>query len=652
MNGYSDQTYHVMFLGKFENNKKYKEQIIQGIKIDIFAMLNSSGGKVVIDIETEDNVMPVGGTPFLEIPLVIRILEQSMTSVIGIHQTISNINFVEHTERIVIFVKKSGSLITTNYNLYLPSLTQVVQISPWGSLETVKHNIINRKVVVEPVQIGSHCQMFRKGTICDIREGKTVQLKHLEAHATKRTTLADRMIGKGNKFTCYVSAFANFNGGHLYYGIADSRVVDGETIQNEEDRSEIIKKVEKAIKKMTWPEDIGQPKGGEHWDIFFEPVLDEDNKPIPSTFVIVVYIAPYLGGVFTEEPECYEMVGGKVRKMTLATWKKRILPQPTEPRHVDNNLLRSGRVTWNSTSVRNHCVFADHLLTQSVNNGQSIATISASLEHMFPDHKIELRLLVLSKKVMINYRTNCFNTAAKLLDTYNHLLTETTEFEIFDAIRVYLETALYRAKGDVVALNAILPCLLEMAEKIAPGHITALLYLLAATVIGLSQFQNGRVRDVQGYSPAAFSDRALDHLQCTKDAIMVLADMDQKSHMTSALFYLGGDMAGKLTKEHIHSESLRKANSSIMAVEKSIEDGNELTIYRKIAFDILKSIRCYRYSQAQQDSKSFLEEAFNLAKRAECLAVEYKFAEMVNWARAYMALWTECLVRRHSKIYC
>ena len=649
MNGYGDQTCHVMFLGEFAKNKKYKEQIIQRIKDDIFAMLNSNGGKVVIDVETEENAIPVGGTPFTNIsniPLVIRILEQSMTSVIGIHQTITNINFLEDTERIVIFVKKSGSLITTNYNLYLPSQTQVVLISPWEPLETVKDDIINRKVVVELVQIGSHCQIFCKGTICDIRESKTVQLKHLEAHATKRTTLADRMIGKGNKFPCYVSAFANFRGGHVYYGVADSRVVVGEVIQSEEDKGEITKKVEKVIKKTIWPERIGQPKRGEHWDIFFEPVVDEDNKPIPSTFVIVIYIASCLGGVFTEEPECYEMVDGKVCKMSLATWKKRILTQPIEPLHVDNISL-SGRVTWNSTSVRNHCVIADHLLTQSVNNGQSIATISASLEHIFPDHKIELKLLVLSKKVMINYRTGCFNKAAKLLDTYNHLLTKTTEFEIFDAICVYLQTALYRAKGDVRAMNAILPCLLEMVKNIAPGHITALLCLLAATVIGLSQFQNGRFRDMQAYSPAAFSDRALEHLQCTKDAVMVQADMYQKSHMTSALFYLGGDMTGKLTREHIDGESLRKANSSIMAVEKSIEDGNELTIYRKIGFDILKSIRCYRYSQAQQDSKSLLEEAFNLAKRAECLAVEYKFAEMVNWARAYMGLWTECLVRRH-----
>ena len=47
-------------------------------------------------------------------------------------------------------------------------------------------------------------------------------------------------------------------------------------------------------------------------------MLDENSKPIPSTFVIVIYIAPCLGGMFTEVPECYEMVEGKVKKMLFA----------------------------------------------------------------------------------------------------------------------------------------------------------------------------------------------------------------------------------------------------------------------------------------------------------------------------------------------
>jgi hypothetical protein len=201
---------------------------------------------------------------------------------------------------------------------------------------------MNRKVVQEPVQLGSYCTIFLKGTNSGLLESKIVQLKHVKAGPSKRIKQADRMTGKDNKFSCYVSAFANYNGGQSYYGITDDGLVEGELISNEKDKREITKKVGKAINKMIWPEQIGQSKRGEHRDILFEPVLDENSKPIPSTFVIVIYIAPCLGGVFTEVPECYEMVEEKVKKMSSATWKKRIL-QPTK---LFLDVSSITRITW------------------------------------------------------------------------------------------------------------------------------------------------------------------------------------------------------------------------------------------------------------------------------------------------------------------
>ena len=642
---YDDETRHVIAFDKFQRNKKYKEQIIQEIIAAICAMLNSNGGKVMIDIESDDNEMPLISS---HMSLLIRILEQSMISIIGIHQTVSNISFQQDKEDIVTVVKKSGSLITTNYNLYLPSQSQVVLVPPCEPLEKVQHNIINRKVILEPVQIGSHCQIFFKDKICGIHESKTVQLKHLEAHATKRTTLADRIIGKGNKFSVYVSGHANHEGGHIYYGITDDGMVVGEVITNEKGKREIPQKVEKAIKKMIWPEHIGVPKRGEHWDIFFVPVLDEDNKPIPSTFVIVIYIAACLGGVFTEEPECYEMVDGKIRKMSFITWKKKMSPRPTELDYVDDSSSRFKRATWSSTRIRHACVFADHLLTQCVNNGKSIAFISTNLEQTFPDHKVELKLLVLSKRVMTNYRSNCFNTAKDLLEEYSDLLTETTEFELFDAIRVYLQTAFYRAKGDVTALREILPDALAKAERIEPGIVSAAIYLLAATVETL--FQTKDDSKLQAETKPVFSILALEHLKDVRDSPLVKADMEQKSHIASAIRFLGGDVSGKLTRKYIDNESIERADSSIKAVQTSIDEGNPINIYRDIQFNIANTVLYYRYSQVQLDKKVLLlQKAFDFSKKAESTAAKFKFEEMLGWARACMALCTEGLVRTHFK---
>ena len=289
----------------------------------------------MIGFETDPNI-PVEGSPSSNVSSVIRILEQSMKAIIGMYQTVSKIQFIEDKESIIIVIKKSDSLITTNYNLYLPSQKQVVQVYSWEPSQKVMDEIIARKIVEEPVQRDSHYKKFRKGRRCGFYDSKISQLKNLKAKQPKRIRLTDRLTGKGNKFNCYVSAFANYIGGHVYYGINDDGVVEGEEISND-DVSGIIKRVETAFNQMIWPEEIGQPKRGEHWEIFFEPVLDENSKPIPSTFIIVIYIAPCLGGVFTEEPECYEMTEGKVQRMSLTTWK-RCLIQPVETKSESHNV--------------------------------------------------------------------------------------------------------------------------------------------------------------------------------------------------------------------------------------------------------------------------------------------------------------------------
>ena len=609
-------------------------------------MLNSDGGNVVLHNECDCEKCKSS-----QMSLVVRMLEQSMISIIGLNQTVSNINFKEDKESIVILVKKSDSLITTNYNLYLPSQSQVVQVSPWEPLEKVKDDIINRKVVEEPVQYDSHCKKFVKDRNCSFQDNKSVQLKNLKASSSKRTTLADRMTGKGNKFSCYVSAFANYSGGHIYYGIKDDGVVEGELIPNEQHKNEITKKVEKVVNKMIWPEQIGQPKRGEHWEIFFELIADENSNVIPSTFVIVIYIAACVGGVFTEEPECYEMVEGKVKKMSFATWKKRIL-QSIKLFLVDD-VSSITRITWSSIRIRNICTFADQVLTQSINNGKSISNTSTNLEYTFPD-VAEVRLMVLSKKVMVCYRSSSFEMARKLLEEYTYILKETNETEIFDAIRVYIETALYRAQGDIKALSNILADALKKTEKIAPGLISAAIFSLAATVMSLFQSKDVHVSKLQSYSPHYFSILALEHLQYVHDSPIVRADMEQKSHITLALFYLGCNISGELNGTEIDSNTLEKAKSNVMAVNKSINDGNPMNSYREIQYNLVQSVLAYRHSQGQvqpDEKHTFLQEAFKFSKRAEEIASKHKFAEMLTWARACTTLSTEDLVRTHFKTH-
>ena len=631
-----DATVHIISLKKFVDNKKYKEQILNEIISAICAMLNTNGGNVELVIEPE-NGFHAEGLPFSRKSSVIRILEQSLISIIGLNQTVSKINFREG-EKNIILVHTSESLITTNYNLYLPSESQVVQVYPWETQNT--DNIIRRRIVEDPVQHGSHCKLFLKGKHCGFHESKLAMCKNLKAEQSKRTRIADRMTGKGNKFSCYVSAFANYKGGHMYYGIKDDGIVEGEEISHD-DISGITKKVEKAINKMIWPEEIGQPKQKEHWDIFFESVLDKNSNYIPSTFVVVIYIAPCQGGVFTEQPECYEMVEGIVQKMSLATWKEKQFPT-----YVPTTVKR---LTWSSTTIQHTCTFVDQMLTQAINNGKPIHLIASSLTELFPKATVEVQLMILSKKVMISYRSGG-TTTEKLLQEYEDLIRKTPEAGIFDAIGAYIQTAAYRATKNLEALKKALPGALNKAENIQDNLISAAIYLLVATVKYLLKNTDDQDDD-KGKIPGLRNllHRALEHLQHVNDSPIVRADMEQKSHITLALYNLGCTISGEFTKNDIDSESLEKAKSSIMAVKISIDDGNPMNRYREIQFNLVQSVLFYRCFQHETNKKQYLTEAFNFSRKAEYLARKHKFLELLNWAGACMTFYTECLLRRHSK---
>ena len=639
MDGHLDRTDHVISLGKFEN-KKYREKISQEIKHDVCAMLNSNGGKVVIHVDTKSNT-PVEG-PFSQMSSVTRTLEQYIMSVIGRQRTISNMNFKTDQESIVVSVKKADFLSTTNYNLYLPSETQVVTVSTVESQEHVKDDIMNRKVVLEPVLPGSHCKIFLKDKNCGFHESRECELKNLEAGQSKRAALADRITGKSNKFSSYVSAFANHNGGHIYYGIKDNGVVEGEFIQEKDDKNEITKKVKNAINTMIWPEKIGQPKRGVHWEIFFEPVLDQNSEPIPSTFVIVIYIASCLGGVFTEEPECYEMMGGKVTKMSFTTWKKRLL-HPVWLRSKEEIPHSVQRTTWSSDAARRTFTSESLRLWQLINNGNWGLFVKECeiLQKKFPDSR-EIKLAGLSENVTACYRRGNFNEASAFLDQYMTILPRARDTLIFEVIGLYLEAALKRASGDFKALKELLTTALSKAELIEPGLVTAMVYVFAATVTDLISFKD----PTNKFSPRVLSLKALEHIQCVHDFPSVVASMEQKVYINLATFYLRCNISGKLIKANVDTSCIDKAKTSIMAVQESASEGNPLNGYHEVQLNLVLSIYNYRRSQVSPDERTrFLRSAFTYAKKAENLARGYQFMEMVEWSKANEALCTEELVR-------
>ena len=349
------------------NTERYKTVKMKEIISAVCALFNSGGGTLELQFDS--------ATPKQHKDACIRMIDQRVVGMVGITTATSHLKFDVNPREIILHIQEASKLVSINYNLYLPCESQVVAVSTIEPTEEIKR-IVQRKVVEgKSVQIGSHRKVFLKGQKTNLQEGSNVEMKSLKAVSSKRVTLADRIVGKSNKLSSYISAFANHSGGHIYYGVNHQGIVDGEEM-TEKEKDEIIKKVTKTINNMVWTHDFGQPQRGKHWDIFFEPVVDANSNPIPSTFVIIISVPPCLGGVFTEEPESYYIVEGKVRKLNLRDWwtyftetvKRTFLcdtysDDPCQPIPFD-----VPRVQWSSEKNRKLCCTLSQRLVQYRND--------------------------------------------------------------------------------------------------------------------------------------------------------------------------------------------------------------------------------------------------------------------------------------------
>ena len=279
------------------------------IKESICALLNSNGGKVVLTASNDDKI---------NADKQIRPYEQYFKEKIGtynLHKYFKISHSPQEYNRVTFDVLRLPTLCTLNTNLYLPTETQISLLSPTEQ-DALCEILFTKKQYVEMSEMKVP-EQFYYGRKHDRGESKTVQFKNLNAEKKRRNDFVSRAIN--NKFTEYVSAFANASGGMIYYGIEDNGTVVGELLaRGEKDRKEITEKLEKAIRKMIWPKESGKIERGKQWDIKFVPVKDCKER----RFVIVVSISPCSGGVFTKEPESYYVENGKVKKMSFEEWER------------------------------------------------------------------------------------------------------------------------------------------------------------------------------------------------------------------------------------------------------------------------------------------------------------------------------------------
>lgn len=531
----------------------------------------------------------------------------------------------------------------------MPSTRQVMAVPVAEPLQEIK-DIIQRNIVEEEGSlIGSHQKQFVKGKKSGLVEDVDVQLKNLKASSSKCVTLADRITGKSNKFTSYVSAFANYRGGHIYYGINDAGIVEGETITKKE-QEEVLKKVTKIINKMVWPQKVGKhSQRGTHWDIFFEPVQDTNGNAVPSTFVIVIYVASCSGGVFTEEPESYHLVGGEVQKMSFQDWWENFTGVGKHARLLSVP-SRVSRLTW--SSKRNRRVFEEvtTMLIQHRNDEKMKdynALCKVAVKH-FADSNAAL--VVTTDNVIVASKSSYFGKAKSLLEQFPALLASSKDSSIFEVIMLLLQCMIERMQGNNEICYEIVQRGLQLSQLIPVELYSIWFYFEAAMSIILIL---AKEHDLQKHrflkdSAQNYLEVAARHGNSLEDLSLEMSEIQSKVHIYKAWVFLECPMTGdEIQQKRLPSyEDIEAARRELSSVAESVLKRCILTNYRKIQYHLAECDLFRRRSEILTENYiSNLKHAFQCGSTARDLAKRHHFEIMVGYANKRLADLTEKLVR-------
>ena len=610
------------------STKKDKEKNLERIMMAIVALSNSGGGKLVLSFDSPDEE---------HVDKLHRAIEQRVQALTSTSTLSSKFHSRKYHEELVFTVPTTTNPTTLNYNYFLPTETQVVAVRSSEPIEEVQRLLRGNRPQDNCISIGSHQREFKQGRNCGLQESKTVQLKCLE---TKNMSPAGF---RNNKIKNYVSSFSNHRGGYIYCGIEDNGAVKGQTI-SEEEKEKIVQVFSKIMEKMVY-NGSHKPQKGQHWEIFFEPVVNEEGLSISSTYVVVIYIAQYNGDVFADEPESYEIVEGVVKKISFDRWKE-LLFSP-ESSVVPSHLARGA---WRSMWNRKVHHYLTTELVEKRNDGDIQAFTRMGDFMRQKDPRSLVRLLLLSEKVALCIKRGELKEAHSLLSRFDEFDNE-DEVQILEVIKLYLESRLERAQGDYKKSYDIAEVALSKAELIAPELVTVRLCLHASNLATMlsSAAADGSTSDVSANRKQLHLDAAFRYskaLPAFRKRVQV--DLQQKCRIYRAAAHLGVSMDGEVSLDRVSTtpEGIKYAAVELQAVSQANVEGHVPTRVRKIQFLLMQSDLSCAYSKNAQDAKGpklHLNNAIENAENAVNLAGKYGFKELIGCAEKRLKTLDEML---------
>ena len=177
--------------------------------------------------------------------------------------------------------------------------------------------------------VNNHHKFFYE-SIVSFSESNTVQFK-------QGGGALDKLLrGIENHLQDYVSAFANGNGGKVYFGVNDSGKVIGQVVRGEEQKMQVKNRVKKVMTRKgedqtmirIWGNLGFIPEYGKQWSVDFVEVVGSPEGS--ERCVVVVEIFPFEGGMFLTRPLAWEVdeSSEKVVEIEFEEWKSRHASHP------------------------------------------------------------------------------------------------------------------------------------------------------------------------------------------------------------------------------------------------------------------------------------------------------------------------------------
>ena len=530
---------------------------------------------------------------------------------------------------------------TLKYNLYLAMESQVKQIE---SSETVK-NVVSigkkrkRKDSKEDFAFGSHHRHFAFGEAVPLRESKDTQFKCLKDEKSKNSDMVTRM--QNNKLTSYISAFANVDGGHIYYGINDQKVVVGQVVENQEP---ITREVEKIIKKMIRPE----VERGKHWEIFFEPVSGVDDK-----FVIVIAVAPsQQDAVFAEKPESYHMVDGQVERLNYTEWEKRLRRHLISDRSpmmpIVDIAQHVARCPWSSEKAELIHYEVSYELSQLRNQGDETFLTRITELRQTVDHTGNMEIILQQEESAYDFRKGDLQKANTLLVKNECYTGKCKDVKIYEVFRLYRLCVVKRTLGELEDSDKLFTDAMQRAQLIPPMLIEAWLLVSKAKKLEINIARQYDPTEPQSCDSLIEQckgeyNKALGKADVAQDSEFGIVDLKQRVHISLARIFLGSFYGQeKITRTvGCKEEDLKEAQKMLEIVVRWRNlQGHTMVLFCKCEYHLMLCEQEIRNWERFKNPE-FFKKACKYSAKALKIAKKNKFKSICCYAKdqhAYLGI--------------